>query len=221
MEEADEEEEDSDSEEAEGNIVPYQFIHLAIISHVSGEDSLIWRFGKKEGDEEDEEDEEDEDEDEEEVEEGEENEDENEDGERVEEQEASDEEEGDGLEEEEEHKQEVYDEKGGESENEGLDGSTVTSQKEEMTKATHTRNQLQLWDDIMSIRMLLQPVQLFCLSCHHYKVLTPPSFFLQELNGAVQFPQPGDFALFNKEQDIKNEFADIVAGISTTLEGIL
>jgi Apoptosis antagonizing transcription factor len=46
-----------------------------------------------------------------------------------------------------------------EEEGEVLEG-TGASQEEEMTKAIHTKNQLQLWDDIMSIRIMLQPVSL-------------------------------------------------------------
>lgn len=161
-----------------------------------GDDSLIWRGDGEDDEDEDEEDEEDIGEEGEEGE-GDEDEEGESEGEGVAEgaDSASASKQENGVEEgddEDKDKGEDYNE----DDEEGLDGSTVTSQRNEMVKATHTRNQLQLWDDIMSIRMLLQP----------------------ELGLAVQFPQTSDLALFNEDPEIKEELSEVVAGISTTLE---
>ena len=49
---------------------------------------------------------------------------------------------------------------GREPHEQGLDGTGVTTaQDSDMKKAQHTRNQLQVWDDVMAIRVLLQPVR--------------------------------------------------------------
>jgi hypothetical protein len=78
--------------------------------------------------------------------------------------------------------------------NKGPDETGVPSQEAEMIKAQHTKNQLQVWDDFMAIRMLQQPVSV--VNNLYYSPLT----FCQILTQAIRFPQLDNFKYFSKAE---------------------
>lgn len=100
-----------------------------------------------------------------------------------------------------------------------MDESLAGAGAEEMTKAVHTKNQLHLWDDIMSIRMVLQSV---CFLCHYMtNTIQHDNHMIQSVNRAARLPQGTRVKEFGtRSTGIKSALADVADAVQGSIDSI-